>query len=637
MRILILLITFIITCASGVAQTARIDSIRHLLYQERQSPGERLQHLLAICGQYGSLPADSLFAYTAAADRIASRPGNRNYLPQVRYYTILTRSKKGLIDSAMALAQENILNDTVQQYRGLHWKIRLSVSGLLVRQNRLKEAMEKALALLGDAEKNQVPEEQVKAMIQVGWIYMELNQYADALQWFFKAAAVNDNLRKLPEPAVLHSNIAAVYNALHKNDSASYFINRAITRATEEQELTFLCNAYHIYADICLDSGNTRKAEDQLRKGLDIRRKIGDPFYVVSDLAQLGKFYASTGQYEKSLAVIREGISVAQSNKIDSKLLFLYNTLAQLYKSSGKLEAYSQTLETLINLKDTLYSRNSAEAISALQTKYALQQKENTIIQQRFDLAKKTYWMYGALLLLLSGALLSYSYYRTNRKKQQQKLELALLEEKRLAENAVLLAREEERKRIAADLHDNLGAFAAAIAANVDRMEAGAGAEVYDELKNNAQAIVSQLNDSIWVLTRETLALTAISDRLKVFIQRLQKSYPQVRIDVDEQLKTDVQLPPIQALHLFKILQEGIINALRHSGCSRIIIRLESNRGWEIRIADNGAGFDTGTTAAPPGNGLNNMMNRSREAGWDIQWESPETGGTTVRIRCTTN
>ncbi len=636
MRLIILLVTLWAGAEVSVAQTTRIDSLRRQLYQGRPGAQAQLSLLLSICSQYGSLPADSLSGYITTAQRLAALPDNRNLFPQVQYFNILNLSKKGMTDSALALAKACVLDKAFRRIPPLHWKIRLAITGLMVRQNRLREALENVLSLLEDAEQNKWAEEQVKALIQAGWIYMELNAYPEALNWFRKALAVNEKLRKLPEPAVLNSNIAAVFNSLGRNDSASLYVNRAIAQATTEQELTFLCNAYHIYADICIDSGNIRKAEEQLKKGLDIRRKIGDPFYVVSDLAQLGKFYASNGQQEKGVAVIREGIAIANAHKLYSKLIFLYSTLAQNYRTSGNFQACSQTLDTIIQLKDTLYSLNSAEALSGLQAQYELKQKENTIMRQRLDLVQKTYWMYGALGLLLFGALLGFIYYRNSRRKQQQQLQLARMEEKRQADKAVLLAREEERKRIAADLHDNLGAYAAAIAANADRISNGGGTDVVEELKKNAQSIVSQLNDSIWVLNKESLSLTAISDRLKVFMQRLQNSYPGVSLDVEEQLLTDRQLPPLQALHLFKILQEGIINALRHSGGDRVVVRISSNTGWQVSITDNGRGMP-GDENGKAGNGLNNIRNRSREAGWIASWQHPPEGGTRLIIRPTTN
>jgi signal transduction histidine kinase len=248
--------------------------------------------------------------------------------------------------------------------------------------------------------------------------------------------------------------------------------------------------------------------------------------------------------------------------------------------------------------------------------------------------------MYGAIILLLFGILLWYINYKNNKRKQQAEMAFALGEEKRIAEKAIVVAQELERKRIAADLHDNLGAYAAAISVNVDNITANEKGQLntmHEELKNNSQAIVSQLNDTIWVLKKEQLALTSISDRLKVFIQKLNRSYPQIQIDVKENIVTDRLLAPMQALHLFKILQEGIINALRHSSCTTIIITIESNADWTITIEDNGMGIPEAQASKTGGNGLYNMRNRSKDAGWDISWQHNDPSGTRVIIHSTTN
>jgi len=605
----------------------------------QQSDKEKLSAVLAMCGQYNSLHPDTLFVYVQQAKMLSAGSKNLEYSALSAYYEALYNSKKGRIDTAMIIVDRNIADEQVMAMPVVANKFRLAKTGLLVRQNRLKEAMENALFLLHEGEKNNAAEDQIKAQIQIGWIYLELNQNPDALKWFFKALATNQQGRAAPEPSVLNSNIAAVYNNMKKNDSAIIFISKAIQQATIEQDLSFLCNSYYIYSDICLDLGNTALAEELLKKGVGIRKKIGDPFYTIADLAQLGKFYASINQYDKGIAAIKEGIAVAKENRITAKQLFLYTMLAENYKAANDLANYSTTLAAIVDLKDTLYSQNSAEAMSELQTKYEVQQKENTIIQQRFDLVQKTYWIYAAIGLLLFGGILWYINVKNNKRKQEQKMALALLEEKRLSEKAISAAQEKERKRIAADLHDNLGAYAAAISSNVDHISNDQKNEnkVYEELKGNAQAIVSQLNDTIWVLTREELALIAISDRLKVFIQRLHNSYPDVRIDVNEKIATDHSLAPIQAFHLFKILQEAIINALKHSKCSEVLITIESNTHWKISINDNGNGLTEATKPATGGNGLHNMKNRAKESGWQIAWKVNEPLGTSVIISSTTN
>jgi signal transduction histidine kinase len=154
-------------------------------------------------------------------------------------------------------------------------------------------------------------------------------------------------------------------------------------------------------------------------------------------------------------------------------------------------------------------------------------------------------------------------------------------------------------------------------------------------LRSNSQSIVSQLGDTIWALKKDALSLTAISDRVKIVIQRIQNNYPEVTIDVFENIETDHLLSPAHAFHLFQIMQEAIINALRHSGGTLINVSLETteHEQWKIVVEDNGKGITNQETGAGGGNGLINMQTRAEHAGCQISWQRKIPRGTSVIIQ----
>lgn len=214
------------------------------------------------------------------------------------------------------------------------------------------------------------------------------------------------------------------------------------------------------------------------------------------------------------------------------------------------------------------------------------------------------------------------------------KLERLQEEEKRIAAEAIKEAEENERKRIAADLHDSLGAYAASVVSNIEFIKHEnldtQSSIAMQELRNNSQAMVAQLSDTIWVLKKDVRSITGISDRLKILIRRLQPSYPAIKIDVEEKLETDTVMPATQAYHLFLIIQEALNNALKHSRCRNVFILLESNAVNRIVISDDGTGFPESDTAVNAGNGLANMRSRAAQAGWHIEWKQNKPSGTMV-------
>ncbi len=149
---------------------------------------------------------------------------------------------------------------------------------------------------------------------------------------------------------------------------------------------------------------------------------------------------------------------------------------------------------------------------------------------------------------------------------------------------------QQERERIIHDLHDNLGAYAAAIAANISNIKTPAtenDKHVFSQLKNNAWSIINQLNDTIWALNKEAISLTDVSDGFKVFLQKIQSNYSNISIKIKEEIEKDPVLSPANALHLFRIMQEAVNTALRHSDCKNII----SSNAWQIIIKDDGKGM----------------------------------------------
>ena len=207
--------------------------------------------------------------------------------------------------------------------------------------------------------------------------------------------------------------------------------------------------------------------------------------------------------------------------------------------------------------------------------------------------------------------------------------------------NALKLTQEiqHERERISHDLHDNLGAYAAAIASNISTIQTtkqSLNTEAFHQLKNNSQSIINQLNDTIWALNKKSIYLTAVSDRFKVFIQKLRLSYPSINIQIKENIVYDELLSPANALHLFRIMQEAANNALKHSEGNDVFIEFSSDKKWIVIIKDNGKGMPEEEGNILYGNGLNNIKTRAKAAGWNVRWISEPQNGTEVLISSAT-
>ena len=237
--------------------------------------------------------------------------------------------------------------------------------------------------------------------------------------------------------------------------------------------------------------------------------------------------------------------------------------------------------------------------------------------------SRAPFWKTGAftaIIILLLAALLIFAvaeYHRKNFKKQLQQLQL----EKGL---------QGERVRIGRDLHDNIGAYTSALISGLDHIRPinAAQEKQVADLKEYGSSIMGFLRETIWMLNAQTLTVTAFADRFKNYILRISNNYPAIDFRFEDAITREKTLSPSVMLNLFRILQEALQNACKHSGASVIGFSVKSDGLLCFEIKDNGSGFDG--EFKPDHYGLHNMKQRAAEAGFLFSIET-ETG-TIVRL-----
>ena len=622
----------------GKAQTHTIDSLKSNI-RSAVVISDKINAIFALCDLGYNLNPDTLLQYAAFAKKMAEE--NRDLHNEVRaiFYQSGALTTKGFLDSSLALADHclDLLSTKVNDPELLA-NLFNQKGRCFVRKNQYKEAIDMGYKTIIAAEKNNDVLMQVKGKTLIGWAYLEMGQFNESLNWHLKALNTTTDSLLLQKYAILFANLALTYSNLGKMDSSLYYIDKAIMYARKYENLFALSNGLAIKSQLYVRTGKAALSEPLLNEMIEIRKIIGDPFYIASDMSQLGFYYAHYGQPLKGIAISTEGIAIARKYNLETKLFFLYGSLAENYKAIGNTAAYAAVLENIISLKDSVYKKNSAEAMAEIQAKYELQRKENLIIQQKLDIQEKNYLFYGSLILLIFTLLIGWLIFREYQRKQMIKLENMKAEEKILSVIAVTKAEEQERKRIAADLHDNIGAYASAIRADIEKFtDTGNTFNIttLHNLQQHSQEIIDSLRDTIWVLNKDNITITGVSDRIKYYLNKLKPTYNQIQFHVNEQISNDIRISSRNALNIFRIVQEALHNALKHSGASDIYIDLKSDKQAGIRITDNGKWLDT-VPDNQEGNGLVNIKARAKESGY-LVWIGAERGkGTVVELQLNT-
>ncbi len=614
------------------AQTRVTDSLRHYIATAATAK-EKLPAILKLCEV--TLSADSSLPYVIMAEAVAAETNEKLNEDKAAYERAFYYARKNYIDSALHVIDQLITkykNDNDQQK--FYLDIMFFKAKILDRGNRYSQSLAQLYKVVETAEAQQDTLVQIQAKTGIGWVLMEMEQYSEALQWLYKALNVSADKKFYKNYGALYSNIASTYNSLGKADSAQTYINIAIKDARENENLLFLATALSMQAKIFIDSKQSKRAEAPLNEVVEIRKKLNDPFYTVYDMSNLASYYANNKQPEKGIELCKEGISLAKQSGLSSQLLMIYHALAENYKAAGNTAEYSKTLEAIISLKDSFNNINSSKLLSDMQSSSEAVKSEKTIAEQKLNLTKKNYWLFSSALFAMLAGIIVWLGFKNYRRKQSIRMTLALEEEKRIAAQSIIDAEEHERKRIAADLHDNIGAYATAIRADIEKI-VDTGFEKNNNslhnLQQHSQEIINSLRDTIWVLNKDNITITGISDRIKNYISKLRPTYDNIQFHISEEIKNDVRISSQHALNIFRIIQEAIHNALKHGEAANISITISSDEAILIEVKDDGKGL--GQIDFTEGNGLLNMKARAKEIGMQLSIESKTNEGTALLMK----
>jgi two-component sensor histidine kinase len=156
----------------------------------------------------------------------------------------------------------------------------------------------------------------------------------------------------------------------------------------------------------------------------------------------------------------------------------------------------------------------------------------------------------------------------------------------------LLKAQETERARIARELHDDIGQQLAVLQIDLELMGRGGGGEAFGEVLNRAQIIGQSMRDLSHRLHPAKLRLIGPSAALESLPRELSQSGVDITFTHRD---VPPSLPPDLTLCLFRIVQEALHNAIRHSGARHVSVDLHGGSALALTIVDDGSGFDVNT------------------------------------------
>jgi two-component system NarL family sensor kinase len=303
----------------------------------------------------------------------------------------------------------------------------------------------------------------------------------------------------------------------------------------------------------------------------------------------------------------------------------------QLQIASNELEIQRQN-ETI--LEQRLDSTQHEQRIQSLQKQGQIDDLE--IKNQKLLVNKRNITIIVISILTVMFILLGISFYRRYKLKKEKQLQEEVFKQQELATKAILEAEENERKRIAGDLHDGVGQLMSAAKMNLSAIEAEIPFANEDQRRvyAKAQVLVDESCKEVRSVSHNmmpnALLKSGLASAVREFLNQIDGRVIKVDLyteGLSERIDANIETV------LYRVIQESVNNVIKHSGANHLDISLiKDEDGIAATIEDNGKGFDISDRNKFDGIGLKNIKTRIEYLKGTVEWNSSAGKGTLVAI-----
>jgi two-component system, NarL family, sensor kinase len=635
------LVLFIVALAQ--AQTSFIDSLEQQL--PRANPAERLRLLSDLTWECAShdVSKSILFAnqllVEAEKTRDSTAVAEANNGAAVAYY------RKG--DYAKALA----LNTRAYRIRKASGNLQTIGSSLnkfvniFTDQVQLDSAMHYGLEAVRIYEKLADTSSLALSLNSVANVYHKDRDFLACKEMAMRAYALSRSISFVYGWAGAAGNIAAASQELKRYDEALEWYAQAQigfeTIDSPNDLATVASNRGFIYSQ----QGKLTEAEAYYTEAIVLAQQIGETMGEAMYTANLASVLLRRKNFKEAQLSFEKALVTAEKEQLERIRLQCYDGLAMVHAYMGNGEEASTYLEKYKQLRDEVYTSDRSAQLAEMRTIYDTEKKEEenrALIRDNEQKDQQRKRIIASAIAALVGVVIILVFvYQSRKNKAEALYQAQLVKERERGLAAVFEGIEEERKRIAKDLHDGIG-------------------QQMSGLRMNWEALKERVKETLPEEGPRMDKLTAVLDDSAKELRSLSHQMMPRAIEengllpaLEEMLEKSLGLGPIRyrlehfqvegkrfhakiEVGLYRIAQELVNNVVKHSHATELSVQLYKSKEFLILIVeDNGKGFVR--NAREEGIGLTNITSRLNTVNGDVQWEPGPSSGTVATIRVPVN
>lgn len=373
--------------------------------------------------------------------------------------------------------------------------------------------------------------------------------------------------------------------------------------------------------------------------------------YIHRDLSIIAK--RKNNLIEEGEQLLKAVSSLSQDNFPELQVT-LYKKLSENYKKRKQFKKSLEYLERFDSLNNVLKNQALIEKVEDIETKYQTEKKNNENLQlkqRNLQITNKQQQdrnlLVGALSFIVLGSFIAFLMLKNSKKKQQlaeqeKALEtqrnLTLLKEQEINTiNAMVEGQEKERKRVAEDLHDNLGSVLATLKLHFENLRINKKKQkvdqqtLFDKTENLIDEAYLKVRSIAHAKNAGVIANQGLLRAVQIMADKI-SSANTISIEV-VQYGLDTPLENSLEIAVFRIIQELTTNVLKHAQATNATINLSRHDNvLNVIVEDNGNGFEVNTADFKAGMGLHSIKTRIEHLKGELIIDSTKDKGTTIII-----
>ncbi len=475
----------------------------------------------------------------------------------------------------------------------------------------------------------------------LGYIYFKQENFAEAEKYYDNYLT---NARELKDSILMaHAlgEVADVYTQEKKYDQALKVLFNCIQICDailqRPEQYYFVARVPQYKAKAFYRIGIVYKLQGDLPRALQfsldaVKNGSRNPGYdTAAFYINAGDVYKDVKDFGKAIEFLRHGLllSIAMHHRENTRDAAQY--LSETFALQNRYDSAFYYYQLFTGLKDSIVNNETKMKIAGIQGQYDVAKKDKEIARQH-QIRNILIGSFGFLLIVL---LLLYNGYRL---KQKNKSQQEYNRQQNELFNAIVSTQDQERKRIAQDIHDSLGSVLSAAKLKLSSLEESKTSLSPDQLEkyqstltllDEASVELRSISHNIMPATLSKLGLVAALQNLIGKISG--RSGLQISLTAHE---LEGRIEETTEISIYRIILELINNIVKHAKADKVSIQLVKYPEYiNVIVEDNGQGFDYHKALEEKkGIGLGNVLSRVEYLKGTVDIDSARGKGTTVII-----